>query len=76
MDIYCGLEARQSARLAPEEEIKAEELGAPSEEAVQGDSPAGTKPHKAPESLFWKRVTDASGLLLLLVTTLCHILYR
>lgn len=78
LDIYCGLEAKPSAKVAPEEETeeKTEESGAPPEEAVQSDSPEGTKPREALESPFWSKVASVSGLLLLLITALCHVLYH
>lgn len=78
MDIYCGLDAKPSAKVAPEEEIeeKTEESGAPSEETVQSDTPEGTKPREALESPLWSKVANVSGLLLLLITVLCHVLYH
>lgn len=79
MDIYCGLEPRQSAKLAPEEETEAtttEEHAATSEEPEQSDSPEGTKPPEALESPFWRKVADGSGLFLLLITALFHMLYH
>ncbi|XP_059533052.1 sodium/glucose cotransporter 1-like [Myotis daubentonii] len=78
LNIYCGLEAKPRAKVAPEEETeeKTEESGAPSEETVQSDSPEGTKPREALESPFWSKVANVSGLLLLLITALCHVLYH
>ncbi|XP_070255380.1 sodium/glucose cotransporter 1-like [Myotis yumanensis] len=78
LNIYCGLEAKPSAKVAPEEETeeKEAESGAPSEETVQSGSPEGTKPREALESPFWSKVANASGLLLLLITALCHVLYH
>ncbi|KAK1328275.1 hypothetical protein QTO34_011848 [Cnephaeus nilssonii] len=79
LDIYCGLEPRQSAKLAPEEETEAtttEEHAATSEEPEQSDSPEGTKPLEALESPFWRKVADGSGLFLLLITALFHMLYH
>ncbi|XP_054568394.1 sodium/glucose cotransporter 1-like isoform X2 [Eptesicus fuscus] len=81
LDIYCGLEPRQSAKLAPEEETEAtttttEEHGATSEEPEQSDSPEGTKPPEALEAPFWGKVADSSGLFLLLITAMFHMLYH
>ncbi|XP_006768835.1 PREDICTED: sodium/glucose cotransporter 1 [Myotis davidii] len=77
LNIYCGLEAKPGAKVAPEEETeKAEESGTPPEETVHSASPEGTKPREAPESPFWSKVASVSGLLLLLITALCHVLYH
>lgn len=75
MDIYCGLEPRPTAKLAPEEQPKEEPVSM-SEQPEQSGSPEGTKPREAPRPPFWERVADASGFLLLLLTALLHALYH
>ncbi|CAK6439977.1 unnamed protein product [Pipistrellus nathusii] len=75
LDIYCGLEPRLTAKVAPEEQTK-EEPGSTSEEPEQSASPEGTKPWEAPELPLREKVAEASGLLLLLFTALLHALYH
>lgn len=55
---------------------QAKKHGALSEEPEHGDTWEGTKHRDTLESPFWGRVANISGLLLILVTVLCHVLYH
>ncbi|XP_053521032.1 sodium/glucose cotransporter 1-like isoform X2 [Artibeus jamaicensis] len=78
LDVFCGLEPKPGPKLAPEEAAteKVKKQGALSEEPKLGHTWEGAKCHDTLESPFWRRVTNVSGLLLILVTVLCHILYH
>lgn len=78
LDVFCGLEPKPGPRLAPEEATteKGKKRAALSEGPELSDVWQGPKRHDTLESPFWRRVTNASGLLLILVTVLCHVLYR
>ena len=78
MDVFCGLEPKSGPKLAPEEATmeQAKKHGALSEEPEHGDTWEGTKHRDTLESPFWGRVANISGLLLILVTVLCHVLYH
>lgn len=87
LDMFCGLDPKPCSKLAPEEAAteKMKERGAPSEGTEHRDTPAGTEHHDTPkgtghrdklESPFWRKVTNVSGFVLLLITVLCHIFYH
>lgn len=84
LDVCCGLEPRQSPKVAPEEVTmktmnvttsEGTEYGATSEEVECSDIAEGTEHSDTSEWPYWRRVANTSGFLLILITVLCHILY-
>lgn len=66
--MFCGLEPRPGAKLAPEK--------ANMEEMEPGATPEGTEHGDTAESPYWRNVANTCGFLLILTTVLCHMFYH
>ncbi|XP_019565915.2 sodium/glucose cotransporter 1 isoform X3 [Rhinolophus sinicus] len=65
--VFCGLEPRPGAKLAPEK--------ANMEEMEHGATPEGTEHSDMAESPCWRNIVNTCGFLLILTTVLCHVYY-
>ncbi|XP_044786550.1 sodium/glucose cotransporter 1 isoform X2 [Bubalus bubalis] len=76
-DVFCGLELLPSPKLAPEEVVVPEtEQNDMAEGTAHGATSGGTEEREAPEErLLWSRALGLCGLLLVLLTVLCHIYF-
>lgn len=65
--VFCGLEPRPGAKLAPEK--------ANMEEMEHGATPEGTEHSDMAELPCWRNIVNTCGFLLILTTVLCHVYY-
>ncbi|XP_061241548.1 sodium/glucose cotransporter 1-like [Bos javanicus] len=77
-DVFCGLELLPSPKLAPEEVgVPETEQNDMAEGTAHGATSGGTEKREAPEErLLWSKALGLCGLLLVLLTVLCHIYFH
>uniref|UniRef100_A0A8B9YQW0 Sodium/glucose cotransporter 1-like n=1 Tax=Bos mutus grunniens TaxID=30521 RepID=A0A8B9YQW0_BOSMU len=77
-DVFCGLELLPSPKLAPEEVgVPETEQNDMAEGTAHRATSGGTEEREAPEErLLWSKALGLCGLLLVLLTALCHIYFH
>ena len=77
-DVFCGLELLHSPKLAPEEVgVPETEQNDMAEGTAHRATSGGTEEREAPEErLLWSKALGLCGLLLVLLTALCHIYFH
>ncbi|XP_066111117.1 sodium/glucose cotransporter 1-like [Saccopteryx bilineata] len=77
LGVICGLDPKPNSKLAPEQiAVEIKKHDATSEKTESSDTSYGTKDDATLESPFWRNVLNTSGLLLILITALCFIIYH